>query len=278
MSASSSEKKGPAQPSQLQGPASDKQKEDKDKENDKEKEKEKDKDNKEKEKGEKKEGEEEDDDDIEQLQYKVVVLGDGAVGKTSVIMRFCDDFFGKQYKQTIGVDFFIKRVILPGEVHVALQIWDIGGQTIGSKMIGNYIYGAQAVLLCYDITNYQSFQNLEDWLELVRKTFDNENPPYIALVGNKTDLQHLRAVKMDKHTHFADECNLYSYFMSAKNGDNVHSTFYRIAADLAGIVLTKSELDAATKVVKAEVVNHPQHDPTQEKLILKEKQSRCVIQ
>jgi Ras-related protein Rab-28 len=109
-----------------------------------------------------------DEDEVEQLQYKVVILGDGAVGKTSLTSRFCEDHFAAQYKQTIGVDWFIKRVVLPGDVHVALQIWDIGGQTIGSKMVGNYIYGAQAVLLVYDITNYQSFQDLEDWLALVR--------------------------------------------------------------------------------------------------------------
>ena len=86
---------------------------------------------------------EDSDDEPEQLQYKVILLGDGAVGKTSIAMRFTEDRFAKAYKQTIGLDFFIKRLVLPGEVHVALQIWDIGGQTIGGKMIGNYIYGAQ---------------------------------------------------------------------------------------------------------------------------------------
>ena len=75
------------------------------------------------------------DDGPENLQYKVVVLGNGTVGKTSLIMRFCDDYFGKSYKQTIGVDFFVKRMELPGDVQVALQVWDIGGQSIFGKMI-----------------------------------------------------------------------------------------------------------------------------------------------
>ena len=79
----------------------------------------------------------------EMHQYKIILLGDGAVGKTSVANRFTEDYFSMTYKQTIGVDFFIKRLVLPGDVHVALQIWDIGGQSIGSKMISNYIYGAQ---------------------------------------------------------------------------------------------------------------------------------------
>jgi Ras-related protein Rab-28 len=73
--------------------------------------------------------------------------------------------------------------VLPGNVNVALQIWDIGGQSIGGKMIGNYIFGAQAILLCYDITNYQSFQDLEDWYRLVRRTFNKDSLPLIALVG-----------------------------------------------------------------------------------------------
>jgi len=219
-----------------------------------------------------------DEEEVEELQYKVVILGDGAVGKTSLTSRFCENYFAAQYKQTIGVDWFVKRVVLPGDVHVSLQIWDIGGQTIGSKMVSNYIYGAQAVLLVYDITNYQSFQDLEDWLAAVKKTFEGEQLPYIALCGNKIDLQHLRAVKADKHASFADEQQLYSYFVSAKSGDHVDQAFYRIAADLANVVLTKGDIDQMAKITHAEIVNHQQHDPNQEKLVLKEEKAKCVVQ
>lgn len=283
---------------------------------------------------------EDSEDEPEQLQYKVILLGDGATGKTSIAMRFTDDHFAQQYKQTIGVDFFMKRLLLPGNVNVALQVWDIGGQTIGGKMIGNYIFGAQAVLLCYDITNYQSFQNLEDWYNLVQRTFKGQQMPRITLVGNKTDLNHLRCVKVEKHNQFADENEMFSCFMSAKTGDNVATCFHRIAAvqprmharvaraiaraclpqplrgsiwgwegaswalwvghvaesdacfvlrcsqaaarrdaaltvrlttnheldaavpqDLAGVVLTKPELEVTSKVVRAEIVNYPQNNP-----------------
>jgi len=60
-------------------------------------------------------------------------------------MRLCEDHFAKSYKQTIGVDFFVKRLELPGKVNVALQVWDIGGQSIFSKMINTYVYEANAV-------------------------------------------------------------------------------------------------------------------------------------
>ena len=145
-------------------------------------------------------------------------------------------------------------------MNVALQIWDIGGQSIGSKMIGNYIYGAQAVLLCYDVTNYSSFANLEDWFRLVRRTFSGgATMPYLALVGNKMDLNHMRGVKLEKHTQFADENDMASFFMSAKTGDSVAQCFYRVASELSGVVLTKPELEVASKVVKAQIINHPQH-------------------
>ena len=91
------------------------------------------------------------------------------------------------YKQTIGVDFYTKIVTLPGDVAVTLQLWNIGGQSIGSNMIQHYIFGSDAVIMVYDITNYDSFQNLEDWYRLVTKTFDKDSVPYCALVGNKSE-------------------------------------------------------------------------------------------
>ena len=108
----------------------------------------------------------EEDDEPENLQYKIVVLGNGTVGKTSLVMRLCEDHFARSYKQTIGVDFFVKRIELPGKVNIALQVWDIGGQSIFSKMIGTYIYEANAVrsiliflcisLGCFCIRYYKS--------------------------------------------------------------------------------------------------------------------------
>ncbi|KAK7822058.1 hypothetical protein U0070_006607, partial [Myodes glareolus] len=99
---------------------------------------------------------------------------------------FAQETFGKQYKQTVGLDFFLRRITLPGNLNVTLQVWDIGGQTIGGKMLDKYIYGAQGILLVYDITNYQSFENLEDWYSVVKTVSEeSETQPLVALVGNK---------------------------------------------------------------------------------------------
>ncbi|KAG2781289.1 hypothetical protein JG687_00005728 [Phytophthora cactorum] len=219
------------------------------------------------------------DSEPQQLQYKVIILGDGAVGKTSIAMRHTEDNFSTTYKQTIGLDFFLKRMALPGDTQVTLQIWDIGGQSIGGKMLKNYIYGAQGVLLVYDITNYESFQNLEDWYRLVRRTFDDDRMPYVALVGNKTDLNHIRAVKVAKHKQFTEENDLKSFFVSAKTGDQVNTTFRQVAADLAGISLTKTELEVEAPVLKAQIVNHEQNDSEIKTPDIRSAQnSKCIIQ
>lgn len=102
-------------------------------------------------------------------------MGDGAVGKSSIINRLCCNDYSRQYKQTLGLDLFKKRVDLPGGVRASLQIWDVGGQTIGSRMIDNYVYAAQAVLLVYDVTNANSFANLDEWLGVVQRVFGKVN-------------------------------------------------------------------------------------------------------
>lgn len=254
-----------------------------------------------------------DEDDIESQQYKICVLGDGSVGKTSIVMRFTQDFFAATYKQTLGIDFFLGTVVFPRgtttsvataptstaavpppkaavtekvssvPVHVALQCLDIGGQAIGSKMMGSYIHGADAVLLVYDITNALSFENLRDWLDVVKQTYEEkkEEMPYLALVANKSDLEYMRAVKSDKHNQFAKDENLHSFMVSAKSADGIKTTFHRIAAGLAKVQLTKAELESASvaPVVKAQVINHPQHDPSQAPLVLKTGTSnnKCVV-
>eukprot|EP01059_Diplonema_ambulator_P013538 TRINITY_DN24058_c0_g1_i1.p1 TRINITY_DN24058_c0_g1~~TRINITY_DN24058_c0_g1_i1.p1 ORF type:complete len:246 (+),score=63.90 TRINITY_DN24058_c0_g1_i1:54-740(+) len=198
------------------------------------------------------------DDAADHLQYKVLVVGDGAVGKTSLIMRFCEGGFKDTYRQTVGLDFFNKRVALPGQVNTTLQIWDIGGQQLGGKMLANYLFGSHAIILTYDVTSMESFKNLEQWLEFIKNTFkEKKTVPYLALMGNKMDLNHLRAVKAEKHSLFAVENGMVPFFVSAKTGDKVNAAFTKIAADLSGVQLTKSELDVTDAVVHAPIVNHP---------------------
>nr|XP_039256227.1 ras-related protein Rab-28-like [Styela clava] len=193
-------------------------------------------------------------DDTEDVQLKFVVLGDGSSGKTSLITRYTQDQFGRNYEQTVGLDFFLKRIRLTNKKNVSLKIWDIGGQTLGGNMLDKYVFGAQGVLLVYDVTNHHSFENLEEWYEIV-KSMAHDSQPHYALVANKCDLEHLRTVTKDKHMTFATKNKLQSHYISAKTGDSVDLCFKMLAADILGIKLTRAETEQAHRIVTAEIAN-----------------------
>lgn len=132
-------------------------------------------------------------DEVKSKNLKLVLIGDGSSGKTSISTRYSQDQFERQYNQTLGIDFFMKRINLPNQTQVTLSVHDIGGQTLGGPMLDKYLYGADAVLLVYDITNYSSFENLEDWYQTAVKYCNNPNKNvFYALVANKCKLAYLK--------------------------------------------------------------------------------------
>lgn len=198
-------------------------------------------------------------------QFKVILLGNGAVGKTSLARRFAQDEFGPEYKQTIGLDFLLKRLELPGKVSVTLQLWDIGGQSLTSKMISAYVAGAQAVVLCYDITSMESFEDLMRWYEVVEKAAAARAAksgaavptlPKVFVLGNKTDISHMRCVKMARHQELVGKVGGSGFLCSAKTGDQVNQAFFRIAAELAGVKLSRPDIQVQGKTITAHVINH----------------------
>jgi len=200
------------------------------------------------------------DEEAPDRQLKIVLIGDGASGKTSLSTRYSQQNFGKQYKQTIGVDFFLKRITLSGNQNVTMQVWDIGGQTLGGKMLDKYLAGSHGILFVYDITNYASFENLDDWVSFVKTLFAEQERtrPHFALVGNKVDLEYMRTVKADKHNTFAAENGMSSHFVSAKTGDSVSLCFQKIAADICGVRITKSDLEQQQQVIRADISTYKQ--------------------
>lgn len=197
--------------------------------------------------------------------------------KTSIAYRFGHNTFAQSYKQTIGLDCFSSQISLPENVDVTISLWDIGGQNIGGKMLKNYIFGAHALIFVYDITSLASFQNLEDWYAVAEQAFAGQAMPYMALVGNKSDLAYMRAVKLDRHRQFADDHRMNAHFVSAKTADKVSSLFTKLAADLAGVTLTRPDLEAQQTVVRAEVIDHPaaMPEPASEPA---SKKKRCAVQ
>ncbi|EGB06190.1 hypothetical protein AURANDRAFT_7004, partial [Aureococcus anophagefferens] len=182
-------------------------------------------------------------------QCKIVLIGDGSVGKSSLIARFRTEGFAPHYAQTIGVDFFEKRLELRGSQAVKLQIWDIGGQSIHSKMLPKYLYKAAVVLIVYDLTNSESLLNVDDWLAALRKVFVDKytgeklRMPHTYVVGNKADLLQHRQVTDSDHVRFWQERRLEGGFLtSARSGENVAKAVYATAAHAVGVDLTAYEL------------------------------------
>jgi len=202
-----------------------------------------------------------DSDDETERQYKIVLVGDTQVGKTSIALRYATNVFSKNYSPTTGVDFYLKRTTVAANKNCALKLWDISGKAMQGKMLDKYIYGADAVMLIYDVTNTATFDSLQDWLELARICLSGgEKRPSFALVANKIDQEHLRVIKSDRHHKFAQENGLLTYAVSAKTGEGVNLCMQKISADLLGIRLSKQEQEQQQAVVKAEIVTYREHD------------------
>ncbi|MHA1125478.1 MAG: Rab family GTPase [Candidatus Heimdallarchaeota archaeon] len=132
--------------------------------------------------------------------FKTIVVGDGAVGKTAITIRFAHDKFQENYKMTIGVDFTIKQIKIKNKL-IKCQIWDTGGQERFSKIRPLYYRGALGCLIVYDVTSRESFENLDKWVKEV-KTHCIKIP--IIIVGNKIDLKK-RVVTLEQGKAYASK-------------------------------------------------------------------------
>ncbi|MFX0095513.1 MAG: GTP-binding protein [Candidatus Hodarchaeota archaeon] len=168
--------------------------------------------------------------------FKSIVVGDGGVGKTALTIRFSKGFFTEDYKMTIGVDFHVKTISIDteeeGPIKVKLQIWDTGGQERFSSIRPMYYRGSLGGLLIFDLTSYESFEHLPQWIEEVRANIKSDIP--LLLVGNKSDLVDQRAVSIEEIISFTNNFNLYYMETSAKTGEGVGDCFYILACLMVG--------------------------------------------
>mmetsp|Transcript_68038 Transcript_68038/g.61152 ORF Transcript_68038/g.61152 Transcript_68038/m.61152 type:complete len:202 (-) Transcript_68038:364-969(-) len=161
--------------------------------------------------------------------FKLVLIGDASVGKTSLLLRFADDSFEDNYISTVGVDFRFRTVTVDNEL-VKLQIWDTAGQERFRTITSAYYRGANGVILVYDITNNETFQHVQDWLDEVHKAAGESVTKLV--VGNKADLIQQRQVNESQASQYADSVNASFIETSAKTAVNVDKSFLIIAKQL----------------------------------------------
>ena len=165
----------------------------------------------------------------EDYLFKIIVLGDCAVGKSNILSKYSKNIFNKSSKSTIGVELVTKFFRYENKI-IKVNIWDTAGQERFTSMITTYYKGAKGALLVYDITRKNTFDNIDNWLrELISI---NTNKISISLIGNKNDLSLLRQVSKDKAQEKAKKYGMKFYETSALDSSNIKLAFEDLIKDI----------------------------------------------
>ncbi|KAG9101482.1 GTP-binding protein [Ceratobasidium sp. 370] len=160
---------------------------------------------------------------------KLLLIGDSGVGKSCLLLRFCDDAWTPSFITTIGIDFKIRTIELDGK-RIKLQIWDTAGQERFRTITTAYYRGAMGILLVYDVTDEKSFNNIRTWHSNVEQ-HASEGVNKI-LVGNKSDWTDKKAVTEEQGRALANEFGIKFMETSAKANDGVEDAFFTLARDI----------------------------------------------
>ncbi|CAN0886595.1 Ras-related protein RABA4c [Linum grandiflorum] len=171
--------------------------------------------------------------------FKIVLIGDSAVGKSQLLARFSRNEFNLDSKSTIGVEFQTKTLLIDHKT-VKAQVWDTAGQERYRAVTSAYYRGSLGALLVYDITKRESFDHMKRWLTELREHADDNI--VIMLIGNKSDLGTQRAVPSEEAKEFAVSQNLLFMETSALQSTNVEPAFVSVLTDIYRIVSKKTLL------------------------------------
>ena len=164
-----------------------------------------------------------------QLLGIVLLIGDSGVGKSCLLLRFCDDAWTPSFITTIGIDFKIRTIELDGK-RIKLQIWDTAGQERFRTITTAYYRGAMGILLVYDVTDERSFNNVRTWhSNVVQYASEGVNK---ILVGNKCDWDEKRVISEDQGKDLAQSLDIKFIETSAKNNVGVEDAFFTLARDI----------------------------------------------
>lgn len=160
--------------------------------------------------------------------FKLLIIGDSGVGKTSLLLRFIEDSFTSNHLTTIGIDFKTKMVKMKNSI-IKLQIWDSAGQDRFKTITNSYYKGANGIILAYDVTDENSFHSIKNWL---RQIEENTTKDIIkVLVGNKCDKDD-RKISFEEGEKLAEKSCISFFESSAKTNHYVNEIFIYFAQEL----------------------------------------------
>ena len=179
--------------------------------------------------------------------FKVLLVGNSVVGKSSLILRYVDQIWNDVFVPTIGVDFKVKSLEIENK-SIKLQIWDTAGQERFRNVISSYFKGAHGILLIFDITSRDSFKELENWLVEVEKNASTQILK--ILIGNKCDLEEEREISKDEGEAFAMRNGMQYIETSAKINTNVNEAFEALSKIMVEYYSKKSSAINENKNIK----------------------------
>jgi len=150
--------------------------------------------------------------------FKLITLGNSGVGKTSLILRYCDSLFSPTFITSIGVDFKIKNLVVDDK-RIRLNIWDTAGQERFRNITNSYIKGSNGVLMVYDITDRKSFIDVNQWIASINEHSSLTTP--IIILANKSDMESTRQVTKTEGELLAKKYNLPFFEVSARKNTNI---------------------------------------------------------
>ncbi|XP_069752214.1 ras-related protein Rab-39B-like [Narcine bancroftii] len=173
-------------------------------------------------------------------QFRVVLVGESSVGKTSLVLRLTEGTFAEGVQMTSGVDFYIHTLRMPAGQRVKLQVWDLAGRLDHRSFTISSLYTMLGVLLIFDITKRHSLDYIGNWLDETREVFNQCKCTFI-LVGHKSDLSTERNISREEAEHVAEGLGMRYIETSAKDDTNIKEVFHMLASSIAGLV--KSEIE-----------------------------------
>ena len=164
-----------------------------------------------------------------ELLYKIIIIGDAAVGKSNILNRYVKNEFSENIKSTVGVELGIKFIKVKG-TNTKIQIWDTAGQERYRAITSSYYKGSHGCFIVYDITNEKTFNNVEKWYEHVQREAGQDIS--IILVGNKCDKENERKISKEKGQEKAKNLKCAFFETSALSGTNITEIFDELANDI----------------------------------------------